>query len=644
MPKAKLPQQQRSKPGRSKPKPSSREAAARGSARTRAQPRTQARARTQASAPARDRTGREPGVDSGPPIQLTRNALIVLEKRYLRRDDEGRLVETPRELFARVARAIAAREKKDRGRWERRFFEMMASLRFLPNSPTLMNAGVRGGQLSACFVLPVEDSLDSVFETLKHAARIHQSGGGTGFSFSRLRASGSRVRSTHGVASGPVSFIRVYDAATETIKQGGTRRGANMAVLRADHPDILSFVDSKRDRASIANFNISVGATSEFMDALTRSGADGGAGVAAGAGTGVGVGTGKADFALRDPQTGREVRRISARELFARIAQAAWESGDPGLVFLERINRFNPTPRLGEMESTNPCGEQPLLAFESCNLGSLNLGAFYSNGGFDWNRLREDVRVAVRFLDNVIDLNSYPVAECARITRQNRKIGLGVMGFADLLLTMGLPYDSEEARTLGERIMAFIDREAKHASRDLARAKGGFPSWKGSLWAKLGYAPMRNSTVTTVAPTGTISVIAGCSSGIEPIFGAVFRRNVLDGEQLIEVHPAVARVCEEKGLSSEQISGMSDPELQRLLGPAWSPAHRVSVEAHVRMQSVFQRFSDSGVSKTVNLPETATPEDVAKAYLLAYRLGCKGITVYRDRSKPAQVLEMCPSC
>ena len=553
---------------------------------------------------------------------LTANARLVLEKRYLRRDDQGRITETPSGMFERVAGAVAAIEKKDRGGWERRFYEMMASGRFLPNSPTLMNAGSKKGQLSACFVLPVEDSLDSVFETLKDAARIHQSGGGTGFSFSKVRPSGSRVRSTHGVASGPVSFIRVYDSATETIKQGGTRRGANMAVLRVDHPDILMFIDSKRDLKSITNFNISVGATREFMMALEQGSL----------------------FSLRDPATGKEVRQLPAREIFSRIAGAAWESGDPGLVFLDRINVFNPTPQLGEMESTNPCGEQPLLPFESCNLGSLNLGTYFTNGHFQWTRFRGDIGTAVRFLDNVIDLNAYPVPECAKITRRNRKIGLGVMGFADLLLAMGLPYDSEEARGAGERIMSFLDREAKLASVALARARGAFPNWKGSLWDRLGYRPMRNSTVTTVAPTGTISVIAGCSSGIEPIFGAVFRRNVLDGERLTDVHPTVARICEEKGLRIEDVARMDEADIQRMLGPAWTPAHRVSVEAHVLMQAVFQRFSDSAVSKTINLPESATKEDVTKAYQLAYETGCKGITVYRNRSKPEQVLEMCPTC
>lgn len=929
--------------------------------------------------------------------KLTDNARTVLEKRYLWRDDEGKIVETPAELFARVAKAIAQPEKRERGKWEARFLDFMVKGRFIPNTPTLINAGRKKGQLSACFVLPVEDSLDSIFDTLKGAAKIHQSGGGTGFAFSRLRPEGSIVRSTHGVASGPVSFIKIYDISTETIKQGGARRGANMAILRVDHPDIETFIDSKRDFRSILNFNISVGATAEFMTAVERG----------------------AEFALRDPVSGNEVRKINARALFDRMVQAAWECGDPGLVFLDRINLFNPTPQVGEMESTNPCvtgdtriwvegkgllpirecvgkhprvstqhaegqgfrgvtqvvrtgikpvfrlktyegyelrltadhrvrtengdvpacdleagdrvqllkvenprvdqdsiasrqgeavgwlvgdghftqheegkptvvlsfygedkreaaprvlrtvtewigddriglnavesrdmeyvrsqrllfalkefgvdaeckksipeviwrgstelvsgflrglfsadgsfqgtlekglsvrlasseeallrdtqllllrlgvksalyrnrrkagarmmpdsrgepreyhcaaqhelviskgslrtfassvgfmirrkqdqlesaiasyrrgpykdvffatveelvpegeeevfdlsepdtrhfhangllvhncGEQPLLPYESCNLGSLNLGAYYDAGkGFAWELYRDDIHLATRFLDNVIDCNEFPLAECRKITLRNRKIGLGVMGFADLLLMMGLPYDSAEARRWGERLMAFLDREAKTASRELAVKRGPFPNWKGSFWQKLGYKPMRNATVSTVAPTGTISIIAGCSSGIEPIFAGIFYRNVLSGSRLREVHPAVARVLKERG---KDATALSEDRIGEAVGRAWSPAQSVPVEAHVRMQALFQRHSDSSVSKTINLPKSASVQDVANAYLLAYRLGCKGITVYRDGSRPEQVLERedpaeassvaeapsCPSC
>jgi ribonucleoside-diphosphate reductase alpha chain len=404
---------------------------------------------------------------------LTENALTVLASRYLWKDDSGKPIEKPAELFLRVARAVASVESRPKY-WADRFYELISSLRFMPNSPTLMNAGREDGQLSACFVLPVEDSLEGIFDTLKQAAIIHQSGGGTGFSFSRVRPEGSRVRSTSGIASGPVSFMKIYDVATETIKQGGARRGANMGILRVDHPDIMKFIESKRDGKSIVNFNISVGATDEFMSAVTRG-------------------------------------EAAEKRIFEHLAQVAWECGDPGLVFLDRINVFNPTPNEGEMESTNPCGEQPLLPYESCNLGSLNLGAYFA-GEFDWELYKKDIQLAVRFLDDVIDLNSYPVDECEKITKKNRKIGLGVMGFADLLLMMNIPYDSDAARAWGEKLMSFLDREAKQASAKLAKERGAFPNFKKSLWKRLGYPPLRNATVTTVAPTGTISIIAGASS------------------------------------------------------------------------------------------------------------------------------------
>jgi ribonucleoside-diphosphate reductase alpha chain len=566
------------------------------------------------------------------PLVLTDNARTVLEKRYLWKDDEGRVVETPEELFARVAGAIASKEGREQSKWEACFLEMMLSCRFMPNTPTLINAGRKKGQLSACFVLPVEDSLDGIFDTLKGAAKIHQSGGGTGFGFSKLRPKGSVVKSTHGVASGPVSFIRIYDVSTETIKQGGARRGANMAILLVDHPDIEEFIDSKRDFRSILNFNISVGVTAEFMEAVER----------------------KTTFALKDPHSGEETRRVEARVLFDRMVRAAWECGDPGLVFLDRINLFNPTPRVGRMESTNPCGEQPLLPFESCNLGSLNLGAYHDGrSGFDWKLYREDIHAAVRFLDNVIDCNAFPLPECRKITLRNRKIGLGIMGFADLLLLLGLPYDSDEARTWGEKLMSYLDREAKCASRELARKRGPFPNWKGSLWDRLGYEPLRNATVSTVAPTGTISIIAGCSSGIEPIFSGIFYRNVLSGERLREIHPAVEKMLKSKGRNAAFVT---EEQIGQELGRAWSPAQEVPIGAHVRMQAAFQRHSDSSVSKTINLPNGATTQDVSEAYLMAYYSGCKGITVYRDGSRPEQVLERhsppsdnaaaqsCPSC
>ncbi len=534
-------------------------------------------------------------------VALTKNAQIVLEKRYLSRNAQGKLLETPEQLFRRVAKAVCASEKKDRSQWGKRFFEIMASLRFLPNTPTLINAGKKAGQLSACYVLPIEDSLDGIFETLKQAAKIHQSGGGTGFSFSRLRPAGSFVKATRGIASGPVSFMKIYDQATETIKQGGVRRGANMAVLRVDHPDILEFINSKRDQKSLTNFNISVGITRKFMDAVKK----------------------KEHFELKDPATKKRVRKTNADQLFDRMCEAAWECGDPGLVFLDQINKFNPTPNEGEIESTNPCGEQPLLPYESCNLGSLNLGSYVMQGEFDWQLFRKDIGVAVRFLDNVIDINAFPVPESRAITLKNRKIGLGVMGYADALLALNLPYDAPEAFLFAEKAMTFLDGIAKEASAALAKIRGPFPNWKGSRWHKKGDAPLRNATLSTVAPTGTISIIAGCSSGIEPIFSESYFRNVLSGEKLVETHSLLQK------------------------GKAWRTAQDVSVESHIETQAAFQRHSDSGVSKTINLPQSATTEVIRKAYLLAYEKGCKGITVYRDRSRSTQVLEakeICTNC
>lgn len=547
-------------------------------------------------------------------VSLTQNALTVLERRYLLKDTSGKIIETPEQMFWRTAKAVSFAENRERSKWADKFYEMMAELRFVPNSPTLMNAGRSKGQLSACFVLPVGDSLESIFDSLKWAAMIHQSGGGTGFSFSHLRQKGSRVRDAAGVASGPVSFIKVFDVTTETIKQGGARRGANMAVLRVDHPDIGEFIDVKRDQKSITNFNLSVGITDEFMHALRDD----------------------REFFLRAPETGDPVCRVRAKQLFARIAHAAWECGDPGLIFLDRVNLFNPTPGEGIMESTNPCGEQPLLPFESCNLGSLNVAAFFKSGAFDWSGFGEAVQVATRFLDNVIDVNNYPILECEKITLKNRKIGLGVMGFADLLLLMGLPYDSPEAREVGERIMSFLDREAKIYSAQLAILRGPFPNWKTSFWRRLGYPPLRNATVSTVAPTGTISMIAGVSSGIEPVFSGVFYRNILSGERLIEILPVVERILSERGIDHSHVN---EQTIKEYFGPVWTPAAAVSVENHVKMQAVFQRHTDSAVSKTINLPESATPGDIETAYRLAYDLGCKGITAYRDRSRAAQVLE-----
>ena len=556
-----------------------------------------------------------------PKLHLTDNALTTLKARYLLTDDQGKY-ESPEDLFERVARAVASVEKKNRAKWQNAFLEMMLALRFLPNSPTLMNAGKKQGQLSACFVLPVEDSLEGIFDSLKNAAKIHQSGGGTGFSFSRLRPEGAFVRSSQGVASGPVSFMKIFDVTTETIKQGGTRRGANMAILSVNHPDILQFIESKLDMKSITNFNISVGVTDPFMRAVERD----------------------TNFDLVDPRSGKVTSQVKARMLFSRMTECAWKCGDPGLVFLDRIDFFNPTPKAGVMESTNPCGEQPLLPFESCNLGSLNLSAYFRKQGFDWELFRRDIQTAVRFLDNVIDANFYPVDESRKITLKNRKIGLGVMGFADLLLEMKIPYSSNSAREMGEKFMGFMDREAKASSMNLAKERGAFPNWKGSLWDTLGYTKLRNSTVSTVAPTGTISLIAGVSSGIEPIFSAVFYRNVLAGNRLKDVHPKIAQLLRAHNVDIEKAT---EDEIGAKLGAYWTPAQTLSISDHVKMQAAFQRHSDSAVSKTINLSRDARVEDVWAAYQLAFAEGCKGITVYRDQSRPMQVLEKaaaCPDC
>ncbi len=538
----------------------------------------------------------------------TESALRILQKRYLVKDAGGRVIEDPDELLDRVATTVAAAESSSgaRKRWRRAFLEIMRAQRFLPNSPTLMNAGRPLGQLSACFVLPIEDSLGSIFDTLKASALIHQSGGGTGFSFSCLRPAGGRVRSTHGVASGPVSFMRIFDVATETIKQGGARRGANMAILGINHADIREFISAKRDMQSLTNFNTSVGMTNQFMNSHPEQ-----------------------------------------AELFNEIVTSAWACGEPGLVFLDRVNLFNPTPKAGLIESTNPCGEQPLLPFESCNLGSLNLSCYWSESGMDWSGLKNDVHTAVRFLDNVIEVNHFPLQETRAITIRNRKIGLGVMGFADFLLLSQIRYDSPEAEDWGARLMGFIDREAKRASIKLAAERGSFPAWRGSLWDRLAYPKMRNATVTTVAPTGTISILASCSNGIEPIFAAALARNILGGERLEEIHPAVERVMSSRKKGIEKMD-YSDETLRQVLGLSWNPAHEVTVEGHLRIQAVFQRHSDSGVSKTINLPRGATKQDVAFAYIEAFRRGCKGITVFREGSRPTQVLERsvssCETC
>ncbi len=581
-------------------------------------------------------------------IKLTLNAIKVLEKRYLKKDFEGNVIETPKEMFRRVAKNIAQADLKYGAsestvrKTEKAFYTMMTRLEFLPNSPTLMNAGRDLQQLSACFVLPIEDDMESIFEALKYTALIHKSGGGTGFSFSRLRQAGARVRSTSGVASGPISFMKVFNVATEVIKQGGTRRGANMAILRVDHPDILDFIVAKERENSLNNFNISVGITEKFMQAVENDG----------------------DYELIDPRTKKPVNTLSARRVFDLIITMAWKNGEPGIVFLDRLNKDNPTPSLGEIESTNPCGEQPLLPYESCNLGSINLSKMISyHGGeakIDYPKLRKTVRTAVHFLDNVIDMNNYPLSEIAEMTHANRKIGLGVMGFADMLIMLNVPYNSEEAIRIGEEVMKFIHDEGVLMSQELARERGPFPNFKESIFRN--EEPRRNATITTIAPTGTISIIAGCSSGIEPIFAISYvRKNILDqGDELIEVNPLFERIAYEKGFYSEDLmreiaTKGSIQNMHRIpedIRRIFVTAHDITPEDHIRMQAAFQKYTDNAVSKTVNFPSYATTQDVEKVYLLAYKLGCKGVTIYRDQSRKKQVLnivsekrqEVCPKC
>ena len=567
-------------------------------------------------------------------LNLSENAIRVLKRRYLRKNRKGKLIETPEQMFRRVAQHIAKAEKEygkksveEINRWEEIFFDMMADAKFLPNSPTLMNAGRPLGQLAACFVLPVEDSMEGIFGALHHAALIHKSGGGTGFAFSRLRPKNSAVGTTGGVASGPVSFMKIFNTATEQVKQGGTRRGANMAILRVDHPDIMEFIFSKEDSRELNNFNISVGVSDQFMQAVAK----------------------EEDYDLIDPRDQKKVGTLNAAEVYKTLVKQAWKNGDPGIIFLDRINRDNPTPQLGEIESTNPCGEQPLLPMEACNLGSINLAKFVLETGdgpvIDFEGLKQMVSWCVRFLDNTIDMSKYPLLEIDEMVRGNRKIGLGVMGFADMLYQLKISYNSDEALETAETVMQFIQENAHDASQNLAQERGVFSNWEKSIY-KDQNLKLRNATCTTIAPTGTLSIIAGCSSGIEPLFALSFVRNVMDNDKLLEVNPYFEEVANDRRFYSRELmdeiakkgSIKKFKQIPKDVRKVFVTAHDISPDWHIRMQAAFQKYTDNAVSKTVNLPREATIDDVMQVYNLAYELGCKGVTIYRDGSKENQVL------
>ena len=561
-------------------------------------------------------------------MELSKNAQLVLERRYLKKNKNG-AAEKPESMMKRVAKTIAAADKiygEDPNAAQQEFYDVMTQLKFLPNSPTLMNAGRELGQLSACFVLPIEDSMEGIFGTLSNAAMIHKSGGGTGFSFSRIRQEGATVKSTGGVASGPISFMKVYNSSTEAVKQGGTRRGANMGILRVDHPDIMEFITCKSDLSQLTNFNISVGMTEDFMQAVLED----------------------KDYDLIDPSKGNVIKSLRAKDVYETIIDMAWQNGEPGIVFLDRINKDNPVPEAGEIESTNPCGEQPLLPYESCNLGSINLNKFVDNGIIDYKGLAKTIRTAVHFLDNVIDVNKYPLKQIEKMTKSMRKIGLGVMGFADMLYKLGIPYNSDQAIETAREVMAFIKKTADEESAELAKKRGSFPMFENSVYPSRGVKKMRNATVTTIAPTGTISIIAGTSSGIEPVFAISYIRNVMDNDKLLEVHPYFEEKARQLGFYSKELMERiaksatlkNIEEIPQEVKDVFVTAHDITPEYHIRMQSAFQEHTDNAVSKTVNFPKSATRKDVKDAYDLAYQLGLKGVTIYRDGSRQNQVLSV----